>query len=299
MTTYLSSTRLGTEKPAMIRWLQRTAWFIVLSGCGLLVFLVFSHFYPFYTGKTDVNGRIVAAGVFLALALFARFNTRFRKYWLLPFAYFAALAAISVDYYLSLSRWIRPALGLYAESPAAWTIEKLESSILGILIVLGLNLLAGQRLSALYIRRGNLRLGLRVGAAALAVMIASVIPVAGTFFKGQNLTWERILAWAPWVLVYILANAGNEELLFRGLFIGRLEPFLGKFGANLATTIPFVLAHSYTRYATDTTVFLALQLLPLSLAWCWLMQKTNSIWGSILFHAAMDIPLVVGLFSNI
>lgn len=46
-------------------------------------------------------------------------------------------------------------------------------------------------------------------------------------------------------------------------------------------------------------VFLALQLLPFALAWCWLMQKTNSIWGSILFHAAMDIPIAVGIFSNL
>jgi membrane protease YdiL (CAAX protease family) len=49
----------------------------------------------------------------------------------------------------------------------------------------------------------------------------------------------------------------------------------------------------------NTAVFLALQLLPFSLAWCWLMQKTNSIWGSILFHAAMDIPIVVGIFSSL
>jgi membrane protease YdiL (CAAX protease family) len=101
------------------------------------------------------------------------------------------------------------------------------------------------------------------------------------------------------VLIFVLANASNEELIFRGLFIGRMEPFLGKFATNLVTTIPFVLIHSYTSYATDQTVFLALQLLPFSLAWCWLMQKTNSIWGSILFHAAMDIPIVVGIFSNL
>jgi membrane protease YdiL (CAAX protease family) len=149
----------------------------------------------------------------------------------------------------------------------------------------------------LYIRRGNLRLGLAVGLAALGVMIATVIPVTETFFKGENLTWERILPWTPWVLIFVLANASNEELLFRGLFIGKMEPFLGKLASNIVTTIPFVFMHSYTGYATDQTIFLALQLLPLSIAWCWLMQKTDSLWGSILFHAAMDIPVVVGILS--
>jgi uncharacterized protein len=95
----------------------------------------------------------------------------------------------------------------------------------------------------------------------------------------------------------VLANASNEELIFRGLFIGKMEPFLGKFATNLVTTIPFVLAHAFTSYSVNTIIFLALQLLPLSLVWCWLMQKTNSIWGSILFHAAMDIPVFIGIFS--
>ncbi len=29
------------------------------------------------------------------------------------------------------------------------------------------------------------------------------------------------------------------------------------------------------------------------------MQKTDSIWGSVLFHAGMDIPVMVGIFSNL
>ena len=152
---------------------------------------------------------------------------------------------------------------------------------------------------SLYVRRGNLGLGLIVGLVAFVVMIASVIPVTEMFFKGENLGWARILPWAPWVLMFVLANASNEELILRALFIGKMEPFLGKFATNLVTTIPFVLMHAFTSYSASNIIFLALQVLPVSLAWCWLMQKTNSIWGSILFHAAMDIPIVVGIFSGL
>ncbi|HLO13194.1 MAG TPA: CPBP family intramembrane glutamic endopeptidase, partial [Anaerolineales bacterium] len=141
--------------------------------------------------------------------------------------------------------------------------------------------------------------GLTVGLVAFVVMIASVIPVTTIFFKGQNLTWARILPWTPWVLIMVLSNASSEELILRGLLIGKMEPFVGRFATNIVTTIPFVLLHANTSYSADTTLFLALQLLPLSLAWCWLMQKTNSIWGSILFHAAMDIPVFVGIFSTL
>lgn len=299
MTTQTTHLDLKGKEAIQTNWIQRLGLFIAIMIGGLLIFIVFSHYYPFYTGNADKVGRIVVAGAFLMLALCARSSERFEKYWLIPFAFFTALAAISVDYYLSLSTWILPALGLTPNSPIGLAIDKLESSLLGVLVVLIINRLAGQGLDSLYIRRGHLRLGLSVGLAAFAVMIATVIPVTETSFKGQNLTSARLLSWAPSVLMFVLANASNEELMFRGLFIGKLEPFLGKFATNLVTTIPFVLAHSYTGYATEQIIFLALQLLPLSLAWCWLMQKTNSLWGSILFHAAMDIPIIVGIMSNL
>jgi membrane protease YdiL (CAAX protease family) len=222
-----------------------------------------------------------------------------RKYWLIPFTFFIALSAISIDRYLGLSKFIYPALGIIERSPEGWAVDKLESSLLGIAIVLIINRLADQSIDSLYIRRGNLRLGLSVGLIAFAAMTASVIPITNAFFKGENLTWGRILPWTPWVLIFVLANAANEELLFRGLFIGKMEPFLGKLITNLVTTVPFVLLHAYTGYATNQTIFLVLQALPFSLAWCWLMQKTNSIWGSILFHAAMDIAIVIGIFSSL
>jgi hypothetical protein len=279
--------------------LQRICLFILFLACGMLVFGVFGHYYPFYEGTTDKVGRIMVAGIFLALALFARRSERFNKYWLILFAYFTALTAISIDYHLGLSKWIYPIFGIIEHSLAGLAVNKFESSLLGIVVILMLNRLAGQSVGSLYIRRGNLRLGLTVGLIAFVLMTATVIPVVESSFKGENLSWARILPWTPWVLIFVLANASNEELIFRGLFIGKMEPFLGKFATNIVTTIPFVFVHSYTGYATDQTVFLVLQLLPLSLAWCWLMQKTNSIWGSILFHAAMDIPIAVGIYSGL
>jgi membrane protease YdiL (CAAX protease family) len=277
---------------------NRIGLFLFFLACGLLVFIVFSHYFPIFERPTDTIGRIVTAIVFLVAALAARRSERFNQYWLILFAFFAALTAISIDRYLSLSKLILPALNVDGNSPAGWAIEKLESSLLGIVIVLVLNRLAGQSVDSLYIRRGNLGLGLTVGLVAFVVMIATVIPVTETYFKGENLTWARILTWAPWVLIFVLANASNEELIFRGLFIRKMEPYFGKFATNILTTIPFVLMHSLTSYSADQIIFLALQVLPLSLAWCWLMQKTNSIWGSILFHAAMDIPIIVGIFSR-
>ncbi len=187
--------------------LQRFGLFLLFLACGMLVFGVFSHYYPFYSGITDKVGRIVVASIFLVLALLARRSERFNKYWLILFAYFTALTAISIDYHLGLSKWIYPIFGIIEHSPAGLAVNKFESSLLGIVVVLVLNRLAGQSVGSLYIRRGNLRLGLTVGLIAFAVMIATVIPVTQTSFKGENLTWARILPWTPWVLIFVLANA--------------------------------------------------------------------------------------------
>lgn len=278
--------------------LQKAGLFLLFLACGLLVFVVFSHYSPVFHRTVDILGRIALGAVLLTASLLARRSERFRGYWLILFAFFTALAAISVDYYLGLSKWINPLLGLEDESPGGWAIDKLESSLLSIIIILLLNRAAGNDLKSLYIRRGRLWIGLLIGLVAFIVMIVTVIPLSTAFFNGVNLSWARILPWTPWVLIFILANASNEELLFRGQFFGKLEPYLGKFGTNLVTAIPFTLMHSGVSYTADALIFIAI-LLVLSLAWGYVLQKTDSIWGSILFHAAMDIPIFVGILSNL
>jgi membrane protease YdiL (CAAX protease family) len=286
------------QKSVLEQRYQWVAQFVIVLACSLLVFVVFSHYFPVFSGSADIIGRIVVALAFLVAALFFRRSEHYRTYWRICFAFFVALAAISLDYYLGLSKWLLPALHIPLETPAGLAIDKLESSALSILIVLLLTLVSGDSLASLYLRRGNLRLGLAIGLVAFAVMIASAIPVTTLFFNGKDLSWARMLPWMPWVLIFVLANAFNEELLFRGLFFGRLQPFLGRFAINVLVAIPFTLLHTGVDYSADIWMFVGM-VFPLSLAWGWTLQKTDSLWGSILFHAAMDIPVAFSLFSNL
>jgi membrane protease YdiL (CAAX protease family) len=59
----------------------------------------------------------------------------------------------------------------------------------------------------------------------------------------------------------------------------------------------FTLLHKGITYTANDFVFFGM-LLALGLAWGGIMQKTDSIWGSILFHAGTDIPVFLGIFSN-
>ncbi len=108
----------------------------------------------------------------------------------------------------------------------------------------------------------------------------------------------EVLAWSPWILIFIFGNAFNEELLFRGLFLRKYSPFIGRFLSNLVIAIPFALHHTGVSYTPDVLMFLVI-LLPLALAWGYITQKTDSLWGSVLFHAGTDIPIVLGIFSSL
>jgi membrane protease YdiL (CAAX protease family) len=152
-------------------------------------------------------------------------------------------------------------------------------------------------LKSLYIQRGKLNLGLIIGLSTFILAAVGAIPMA-TLFNAQNLTISRILPWVPWILIYVFANAAMEEVLFRGVFLKKLTPFVGKFGANLLVAIVFTLIHGFTDYSVDNLIFVAI-LFPLALLWGWLMQKTEGVWASILFHAGMDIPIMLGIFSNL
>jgi len=117
-------------------------------------------------------------------------------------------------------------------------------------------------------------------------------------FNAKDLALARIQPWIPWILIYVLANAAMEEILFRGLFLRKLQPFLGKFFSNFLIAFVFTFLHGTVNYAADQFIF-AVIVFPLALLWGYLMQKTEGVWGSILFHAGMDIPIMLGIFSNL
>jgi membrane protease YdiL (CAAX protease family) len=107
----------------------------------------------------------------------------------------------------------------------------------------------------------------------------------------------------PWIIPIVLLNGVREELLYRGLFLKKYEVKLGPKTSNLLQAIIFSLSHSVAGVGLNTyTPFiwaLVIFTFALGLAWGYIMQRTDSILGSVLFHAGTDIPVFIGIFSNI
>jgi len=157
---------------------------------------------------------------------------------------------------------------------------------------------SGQSMLSIYLTKGKLRLGLVIGAATFLFFLLTSVPASTLLYGGRNLTFGSIIFWAPWILVFVFSNGLKEELQFRGFFLRKYESFLGTDLSNFLQTIIFTLPHLGETYSPVLLVFLVIVFL-LGLAFGAVIQKTNSLLGSILFHAGTDIPVILGIFSNL
>jgi membrane protease YdiL (CAAX protease family) len=274
--------------------LHRLGLFFLFLVFGLLITVVFSHFRPLFPRDIDIPARIALILAFLVSSLLLRRNRRLKEYWPVFFAFFIASFAQALDYYFS--GWSLGLLGLDIKTPAGIAMDKLESTFLIVVPILLFTMVSSGNPASIYLQKGKLRPGLIIGLTVFIAIAAISIPWAKWQYQTGDLSLSRVLPWIPWILLFVLANGINEELLFRGLFLRKLEPHLGAFPANLCMAIPFTMLHIGVDYTQNSLMFLAF-LLPLGFVLGYVMQKTNSIIGSWLIHASVDISVALALFS--
>ena len=99
-----------------------------------------------------------------------------------------------------------------------------------------------------------------------------------------------------------LASAFVVPIMFRrgGRCLQGWGVLLGLVAGNLGRFILYFLFQIVLALAIAVVVLTAvLAFYALALAWGYIMQKTDSLWGSALFHAGMDIPIMLGIFANL
>lgn len=287
----MKNNRLSTKE-----WGERIGAALLFVAIGFLIIVVFSPLRPMLGRVNDFLGRIGLSVILFAAVLLLRKSKRFEKYGPIMFGLFILAVAVSLDRIFSI--YVMVYLGVSDTTAAGWAIAKLTEGIVTIGVIVLLTRISGGSLGSIYLQKGNLKLGFTIGLVAFCIGAAGSIPTAAGLFKFQETAAEKMISWIPWLLIFVLTNAAMEELLFRGVFLRRLEPFYGKFISNFLIALTFSALHLGVTYATDQKIFVAI-VFPLALAWGYLMQKTDSAWGSILFHAGMDIPIMIGIFSGL
>ncbi len=281
-----------------VNWVQRVVATLLFVVIGAAIIIIFDPWgsKTLLPEKVDYLAKIATSLFLLGCALLAKRSEKTRPYWQILFALFILCVTVSLQWIFGLH--LGGELGLRGNSPLNIALVKLNEWFVVWSVIILFTLLSGETPASIYIQKGNLKQGLLIGGIAFLVAAAGAIPMSGLMFQAKDLTLARVLPWMPWILIFVLANAALEELMFRGLFLRKLEPFLGRFLSNLVIAVVFTLIHLGVSYTPGQYVFLAV-VFPLALLWGWITQKTNSLWGAILFHAGMDIPIILGIFSNL
>jgi len=229
---------------------------------------------------------------FSVLAALVRWRQRFIEYWPAFSSYMVASTALLLMWLFddSPGRW----LGFDPKGPPGRAVVKVTDAVILLLVVIVLGKLLRIDFDSIYLRKRRPGLGLAIGLMGFAAMVLFALVAA----HGMEISSRQILGWAPWILSFVFANGFFEELLFRGLFLKKFEPFLGAPLSNVLTAFVFAVGHAGVTYTADIVVFLAITFV-FALIWGYLMQKTGSLWGSALFHAGADTLLMIGIFAGV
>jgi len=287
---------MSAQPTTAARTTERLLLAIVFTAISAGIITVFSPIRPMLSKSQDPVGRLGLIVALTAAVLWLRTQPRLAKYGELTLGLLILAITVTVDYYVQVS--LLDTLHVDGHSAKGYAIQKIVECATVVLVISGCTLATGGTLGSIYLQRGRWKQGLAFGLAGFALMAGSSVLVSGLLFKAEALTWARISQWLPWMLAFVLANGVNEELMFRGLFLRKLEPFFGRFVSNLLIALSFTALHGGATYTSDMRIFLVV-LVPLALAWGHIMQRTDALWGSALFHAGADIPIVLGIFSGL
>jgi membrane protease YdiL (CAAX protease family) len=294
------------ENALKARQAPRLLLFALVWIGGLSIFLFGGNTFSLFPTNRNPLYEWGLALVLLALVIWVRLRRPAWKYWIIAYAFFVAAFANAVNLYLG--NWLGAILPAARSQMELLAVDKLAQAIPIVLVIILLTWLAGDDLGSIFLKRGNLRQGLLFGwisfgvFAALFALIA-VLQAGAPASQGlgaSGLSLDTLLAALPWILVFVFTNGFMEELWFRGLFLGKLRPFLGAAGAVLVTALVFGMTHLGATYVTpaERLLFPAI-VVTLGLVNGYVMQKTDSLWGSVLFHAGYDLLVIIPvLVSN-
>ena len=192
----------------------RLALYSLFLVCGLSVFAI-----SYVSPELSIGSGALIALFFLA-AWASNRSSRFRVYWKAPFAFFVFSFVWFTRHTILDSALVQP---LYKTLNGNVIAQLIDSAVVIIPILL-LTLASGDKLSSIFLQRGNVRLGLIVG---LIVFIVFLLVSGVVAVQLAGMSPGGFLLLAPYLLVSALANGFKEELWFRGLFLNKYELFIG------------------------------------------------------------------------
>jgi membrane protease YdiL (CAAX protease family) len=283
---------------------QIFAFLLYLIG-GLLVFLWGANTFRLFPTNKNIVYEWGLTLILLLLAVVMQRVQRLHIYWKIASALFLASAANAIN--LSLGNFLGPILHLSGDDMRFFAFDKLSQAIPIVVTIILLTLWSGDDLGSLFLKKGNLRQGLKFGLISFAIftvifIVIVIVQASGPKTQGlfaSGISVNTVVGAIPWILMFCFVNSFMEELWFRGVSLGKLTPVLGRSASIIVTALVFGSTHAAATYITPIQMLLfSTIVIGLGLVNAYMMLKTDSIWGSVFFHAGYDLLVILPLLAE-
>ncbi|MFI5182088.1 MAG: CPBP family intramembrane glutamic endopeptidase [Thermoanaerobaculia bacterium] len=270
--------------------MKRAGLFALILLVGLLVFFVAGY----WSGTSPpfrVAAKTAVPAALLLATLACRRYERLRGLYRVALGFLAASCGFLASWLISDP--LLRASGLSTDSVPGIACAKFFDAVPIVVAAFVVSRLGGNKPADLYLQKGKVKTWLITGMLAfLAFLVLFLLQTVGQGIEGRTL-----LAYAPWTALFVFSNAFMEEFHFRGLLLRSAEDLLGRHLGNVCIALLFTVVHAPVRYTPDILAFLVVVFV-LALAWGVLIQRSEALWGAVLFHAGADLMIIMGIYKT-
>lgn len=251
----------------------------------VLLVVCFTLFSPI-PSNTKLIIRIILLGLsFASWRIFDKKNLTSAKD--IAFAIMALNLAFLIVSFFTSGFW-----NLDMETSKGFALSKLSDGVIISLVLIVSFVVGGYQLKSIYLTKGRLIRGLLMGAfffilfAYLALNNPEEMPALG-FLRSNYI----------WILVFVFANGFMEELIFRGIFLKKLNQYFKPLWSIILTAVCFAAPHLMVMYKTDTLIFAGVVFV-LGMICGYAMHYSKSILAPTLIHAGADLMIIIPVFAS-
>jgi membrane protease YdiL (CAAX protease family) len=236
------------------------------------------------------NIKLIIRVVFLAIFFSAWFWFRRKNLTDLQNLAFA-LMALNLAF-LIVSSFTSEFWHLNQNTAKGFALIKLSDCLIISSVLILSFIIGGYKLNSLYIAKGKLMAGLLIG--TLVFIIFGYLALSNPQAKIEPGFLKMNIVW---ILVFVFANSFMEELLFRGIFLERLNCYFKPVWSIILTSICFAAPHLTVNYSQNVLFFSGIVFI-LGLMCGFAMHYTKSIIAPMLIHAGADLMIIVPVFAS-
>jgi membrane protease YdiL (CAAX protease family) len=171
-------------------------------------------------------------------------------------------------------------------------LSKFSDAVIIGIVLISTFLVAGYRLKSIYMTGGKLIAGLITG--MIFFLIFGYLALNNPEQKPAPGFLEK--NWL-WIFVFVLSNGFMEELIFRGIFLDKLNLLFNSHLSIFMTSFCFAAPHLVVNYQPNVLLFAGITFI-LGMICGYAMHLTRSIIAPALIHAGADLMIIVPIFAS-